>query len=505
MARGSQIRAATLRGLAPDKFRNTLLKLYVLALGTLGLILVCALAYFEFRPGSLPSTVPFSWGGAIILLAVGIFAEKYTVKIGRGMDVSASFLAFFLSAALLGPLACALISAGSQACLIRRRELLRGICFVAAFAIIGGATALFYTGLISELGGSTQPSPIGVAAVGLAAGVLYQAVNFAVFFPVTRLRRGTSLGTVWREAFQPFLPFHFFFLAISLGLIHIYRLYVLRPAGASPVYSMLLIVLCLLPVLGLIYAFRAFAHERELAKHNAALAVRNERLFLQAVKSQVTALDVKDNYTARHSAAVARWATDIAQALALSKHEQNTVHLASLVHDVGKIGVPDEVLNYPGRVEGEAWRLLETHCQNGHKILRTIDQFGELAEVILYHHERYDGSGYPVGLIGDAIPLISRIICVADSYSAMVSDRPYRKALSTELAQTELRKHAGRQFDPMVVDCFLEVLAHHDDAYQRGELVDFDLEFSSDRFLKELPAEPVEEEEPGLARPPAKS
>ena len=142
----------------------------------------------------------------------------------------------------------------------------------------------------------------------------------------------------------------------------------------------------------------------------------------------MTALDVKDNYTARHSAAVALWATDIAQAMALSKHEQNITHLASLVHDVGKIGVPDEVLNFPGKLERDAWLLVETHCQNGHKILKTIDQFGELAEVILYHHERYDGSGYPVGLVGEAIPLISRIICAADSYSAMVSDRPYRKA-----------------------------------------------------------------------------
>jgi len=352
-----------------------------------------------------------------------------------------------------------------------------------------------------SLGGGPETKPaLIVAGAGLAAGVFFQFLNFVVLAPLMWLRRGIGPVAVWREAFQPFLPFHFFFLAISLGLIYIYRAYALKPGGISQVYSTLLIMLCLLPVLGLIYAFRAFAHERELSRRNAALAVRNERLFLQAVKSQVTALDVKDNYTARHSAAVALWATDIAQAMALSKHEQNITHLASLVHDVGKIGVPDEVLNFPGRVTGEAWSLIETHCQNGHKILKTIDQFGELAEVILYHHERYDGSGYPVGLVGEAIPLISRIICVADSYSAMVSDRPYRKALSAEAAQGELRKHAGKQFDPVVADCFLKMLAEHDLAYQRGELADFDLEFSSDRFLRELPSEPVEEE-PGIAAP----
>jgi HD-GYP domain-containing protein (c-di-GMP phosphodiesterase class II) len=326
-----------------------------------------------------------------------------------------------------------------------------------------------------------------VAGAGLAAGVFFQLVNFVVVFPMTRLRRGVDLVTVWREAFQPFLPFHLFFLAISLGLIYIYRLYALKPGGISQLYSALLIMLCLLPIMGLIYAFRAFAHERDLAQHNRALAERNEKLFLQAVKSQVTALDVKDNYTARHSAAVARWATDIAEAMALSKREQSVTHLASLVHDVGKIGVPDEVLNFPGKLEKEAWLLVETHCQNGHKILKTIDQFDELAEVILYHHEKYDGSGYPHGLAGDAIPLLSRIICVADSYSAMVSDRPYRKALPVRVAKSQLRKCSGTQFDPVVVQAFLGLLAGSDRKYQSGNKADFDLEFSSDRFLDHLP------------------
>jgi HD-GYP domain-containing protein (c-di-GMP phosphodiesterase class II) len=243
-------------------------------------------------------------------------------------------------------------------------------------------------------------------------------------------------------------------------------------------------------VLGLVYAFRAYAHQRELAQRNEALALRNERLFLQAVKSQVTALDVKDNYTARHSAAVARWATDISEAMNLSKHQQNITHLASLVHDVGKIGVPDEVLNAKGKLDGAGWGLIETHCQNGHKILKTIDEFDELAEVILYHHEKFDGSGYPTGIKGYDIPLLSRIICVADSYSAMVSDRPYRAALPLKVAKGELRRCAGTQFDPEVVAVFLEVLKSHDRRYQTGHSADFDLEFASDRFLRDLPAEP---------------
>jgi HD domain len=440
----------------------------------------------------------------LVLLAVAVFAEKHTIRVKQGLEISASFLPFLLSAALVGPVAGLLAGALSPVLLARRKEPLRSIWYSSLYAVVAGITGLCYWGVLNRLGGPQNDSAIVVAGVGLLAGVVFQMLNYAVVAPLMWFRRGLGPLAVWRQGVQPFLPFHFFFLAISLGMIYIYRLYVLRPGGVSTVYSTLLIMLCLLPVLGLIYAFRAFAHERELSRHNAALALRNERLFLQAVKSQVTALDVKDNYTARHSAAVALWATDIAHHMALSKHEQNVAHLASLVHDVGKIGVPDEVLNFPGRVSGEAWTLIETHCQNGYKILKTIDQFGELAEVILYHHERYDGSGYPVGLRGEAIPLISRIICAADSYSAMVSDRPYRKALSAEVAKGELRKHAGRQFDPVVVEHFLRVLEAHDGAYQRGELADFDLEFSSDRFLRELPAEPVDEE-PGIPAASANS
>jgi HD-GYP domain-containing protein (c-di-GMP phosphodiesterase class II) len=475
--------------------------LYIVGLGVLALGLLCLLAYSQAHVPYLQPPGSFSWSGLVLLMAVGIFAEKYTVRIGSGMEVSASFLAFFLSAAIAGPLASFLCAVASQIPLVRRGELERGLCFSSALGLVSGATALFYWTLLAQFREAGVASPLQVALVGLGAGVFFMVLNFGVFLPVGLLRHAKGPITIFREGFVPFLPFHFFFLAISLGLIYIYRLYVLRDAGASGLYSTALIMLCLLPVFGSIYAFRAYAHQRELAVGNARLALqnerwalRNERLALQAVASQVTALDLKDNYTARHSAAVARWATDIAETLKLSEHEVNVTHLASLMHDVGKIGVPDEVLNFAGRLDPVGWALVETHCQNGHKILGNIDQFDELANVVLYHHERYDGTGYPRGIAGEEIPLISRIICVADSYSAMVSDRPYRKRLSTDIAKSELALKKGTQFDPEVADCFLTLLEQRDDDYQRGEQVDFHVEFQKVKFLRELPPETEDEE-----------
>ncbi len=333
-----------------------------------------------------------------------------------------------------------------------------------------------------------------VAGIGILAGIVFQALNYMIFVPVMWLRRGVTPKALWLEGFQPFLPFHFFFLAISLGLIFIYRNYVLALPATTPgllFRSTLLIIVSLLPVLGLIYAFRAYAHQRELAHYNARLAARNERLALEAIASLVTALDVRDNYTCKHSAAVARWSIDMARSLDLSEDEVNLIHLASLMHDVGKIVMRDDILKSPAKLDEIGRAMVQSHSRDGHNILSKTAEFREVAKVVLYHHERYDGKGYPVGLAGEEIPFISRVLCVADSYSAMVSDRPYRSRLSTEVAISELVNNKGTQFDPVVVDCFLQLLEANDEDYRRGEKVDFLLEFQKVKFLREreLPPE----------------
>ncbi len=159
----------------------------------------------------------------------------------------------------------------------------------------------------------------------------------------------------------------------------------------------------------------------------------------------------------------------MAQSFGLSEYEVSLTHVASLMHDVGKIVMLDDALKSSGKLDAIGRAMVESHSRDGANILNKIGEFRELAKVVLYHHERYDGHGYPVGLAGEEIPFISRILCVADSYSAMVSDRPYRSRLSTEVAISELVKNKGTQFDPAVVDCFLELLESHDDDYRRGE------------------------------------
>ena len=164
---------------------------------------------------------------------------------------------------------------------------------------------------------------------------------------------------------------------------------------------------------------------------------------MQAVAALVNTLDAKDNYTSRHSAAVAQWATELAGDMGLSEHEVELTHLAGLMHDVGKIGIPDRVLKGEGSLDETDRAIINTHSAKGAEILEDIDDFREVARVILYHHERYDGRGYPFGAAGEDIPLISRIIGVADSYSAMMSDRPYRDAAASGRGQGATGAESG--------------------------------------------------------------
>jgi diguanylate cyclase (GGDEF)-like protein/putative nucleotidyltransferase with HDIG domain len=170
--------------------------------------------------------------------------------------------------------------------------------------------------------------------------------------------------------------------------------------------------------------------------------------------SLVTVVDNKDRYTRHHSEEVTNIALSIASTLGLSEQSQRVLRVAGLLHDIGKIGVPDRILRKPGSLTDEEYAVIKQHSVLGDAIIAAVPDLDEIRAVVLSHHERYDGRGYPNGAKGDKIPLMARILAVADAYSAMVTDRPYRKALSNEEAIAELVAGRGSQFDPDCVDAF---------------------------------------------------
>lgn len=182
------------------------------------------------------------------------------------------------------------------------------------------------------------------------------------------------------------------------------------------------------------------------------------------IKSIVAAVDARDAYTAHHSERVAAMVLVLANALGLSSSDTTLVHTAAHLHDIGKINVPDTVLRKAGPLTDAEWEEMHRHPVTGYEILRKVDQFQEAAVLVRHHHERWDGKGYPDGLAGEDIPLGSRIIAVADSIDAMMSNRSYRPAMTSPVCRHEIEKNRSRMYDPQLVDA---ALAHWEELVSR--------------------------------------
>jgi HD-GYP domain-containing protein (c-di-GMP phosphodiesterase class II) len=187
---------------------------------------------------------------------------------------------------------------------------------------------------------------------------------------------------------------------------------------------------------------------------NAELYRQHREFFAGVVRALTSAIDAKDPYTCGHSDRVARVSVRLAEELGLDRKQVDSIYLSGLLHDVGKIGIDDNVLRKPGRLTEAEFEHIKTHSEIGYKILVDIPQLDEVLPVVLHHHEQWDGKGYPRGLAGEAIPLLARIVAVADSFDAMSSDRPYRQGMGDEKLDAILRDGAGKQWDAAVVEAF---------------------------------------------------
>jgi putative nucleotidyltransferase with HDIG domain len=199
--------------------------------------------------------------------------------------------------------------------------------------------------------------------------------------------------------------------------------------------------------------------------NDAASAIENATLYhnlhesyLSIIRALVSALELKDSYTRGHSEAVTRYAVALAKKLKLSPQEVESIEVAAVLHDIGKIGVQESILNKSEKLNDEEWKEVRRHPEFSYKILKEVNFPWDIKPVIYAHHERYNGKGYPVGLKGEQIPLGARILAVADTFAAMTSDRPYRNKLSKERVIEELKRVAGTQLDPDLVEMFLKIV-----------------------------------------------
>ncbi len=199
---------------------------------------------------------------------------------------------------------------------------------------------------------------------------------------------------------------------------------------------------------------------RERTKQLDQKNIELRTAYIQTIRALAEAIDAKDAYTRGHSERVAVYASRIAREMNLDKQLIERVYFSGLLHDVGKIGIPDAIITKPARLDRDEYEEIKKHPEIGARILEPVEFLRHIVPCVRHHHEWFDGSdhGYPAGLLGDAIPLPSRVILVADTVEAMTSDRPYRKALPIDAVIEELHKYSGSQFDPVVVNAFLRLL-----------------------------------------------
>ena len=242
--------------------------------------------------------------------------------------------------------------------------------------------------------------------------------------------------------------------AVGVGVRDRRRALRRRVGVAKDIHTAPLAALALVPLLGLLAVFAHERHQRLQSMLELSSAYRGTALVLGDV------IEADDGYTGEHCKSVVSLALDVAEHLGLSAERQRNLEFAALLHDVGKIAIPKEIINKPGKLDPHEWTIIKTHTLEGQKMLDRVGGFmREVGMIVRSHHERWDGGGYPDGLAGDAIPLEARIITCCDTWNAMRTDRPYRNALSHEVAVAELLSNAGGQFDPHVVETFVRLVA----------------------------------------------
>jgi putative nucleotidyltransferase with HDIG domain len=391
------------------------------------------------------------------LAVTALLAEQQSVRVGPSTEMSVSVLPILFAAVVLGPLAAVIVGASA---LIGdfRPPYLRWAVWTCQRALVGGLA-----GVAASL---VEPDRSAFAQLLLAVAVaaVTEAITDGGLTTLTALVRGNSTADTTRSMVR-----------LQLAAVPLYTPVLALLAYAFTVLSPWLVLFFFAPALAAQRLFLLYQEQRHLAEGLTSANERLERANLSFATALVATLDARDEYTAGHSAAVAIYARDIAERMGLSEKQQQLVHLCGLVHDIGKVGLQPGLLEKPGALTLEERRQMEAHPVIGERILAKVDSYGEIARIVRHHHERVDGHGYPDGLTGDQIPLLSRIISVADAYNAMTSDRPYRDAMPSRVARLRLAQAVESQFDTTVVAAFEAILAGANEAYRAGLRNDFKL------------------------------
>jgi putative nucleotidyltransferase with HDIG domain len=390
-----------------------------------------------------PQNYPFSWQALLFFCLLVFLAENFCIDLPRAGAVSVTFTIILAAIILFGPSLPAL--AGACAALIWRdikngtspyRWLFNG----SQYAMAAGAAGLVYVAAGGPVlttvsrGFVAEDFPFLLIPVVLAVTVFFLTNTVLVSTAIGLAEEMSPVG-VWLVNVRWAIPHYFALAPLALAFAQIYI--------SVGYIGMLLIVLPLI-----------------VARQTFQVYMRLRNTYLDTIRSMIAALEAKDPYTRGHSERVAMLAEKIGRRLRLSEEQVETLSFAGILHDIGKIGTSRYILRKPERLSTEEYQRIKLHPESGALILREIKFLHQVVPVIFHHHEHFDGSGYIDGIKGREIPLLARILTVADAYDAMTSPRPYRPQLSQDIACQELIACSGSQFDPVIVKAFVELIGH---------------------------------------------
>jgi putative nucleotidyltransferase with HDIG domain len=417
----------------------------------------------------------------VLVLAVSAaIAERWRVSLTSTTGLSIYLLPTVVAAVVIGPLGAGLVAAASMlgdpelvgSARPTSSALLKWVTYTST-SFMTGATAGVAAALAQEVVTAQIGSVLVATFVAMTVAELLD-LHFSMLTGLVRGRRARdvarSLGPVAVTSVLLYAP-----IVAVIGIAY---------EELSPWTLPLFIV----PALALQRLYGLYQRERRLA---GSLTEANETLAranLSFAEALVATLDARDRYTAGHSAAVAIYSRDIAARMGLPADVQARAYLCGLVHDIGKIGLPPGLLEKPGALTLDERKTMQEHSAIGERILRNVDDYSDIARIVRHHHERVDGEGYPDGLQGDDIPLLSRIIAVADAYNAMTSDRPYRDAMPSRVARMRLAQAVESQFDIAATAAFEAVLAGATEDYRMAKRSDFRF-FTQSEDHDEVPPE----------------
>jgi uncharacterized membrane protein len=426
---------------------------------TLGLATAGIAAWLVANDYGLPKI----WYLIALALVAGLAERQSITLMGnreRGIELAVSVVPFVFTAVAFGPLAALVVGVlGNLSDL--RRPYLKWAVYTPARGLTGAAAGLAAVAVHAH----TEQAFLTMLAAAFVASVAHLVVDVATAMGTLAIR---GSGSPWSYP-RTILPLFILSTALYVPVVGFL-------AYGYSRYSFAVVATFLLPVLALQRVAQLYQQQRQATAELQEANTRLEHANMSFAAALVATLDARDRYTAGHSTAVAIYSRDIAVRMGLSLEEQQSAHLAGLVHDIGKVGLPAGLLEKEGPLSLEERRIMQTHSEIGERILSNVDDYASIANIVRHHHERIDGNGYPDGVVGDDIPLIARIIGVADAYNAMTSDRPYREAMPSQVARLRLAQAVGSQFDVSVVAAFEAILATADEDYRMGRRAEFGLQ-----------------------------